>query len=286
MAEALEVMPNSIFDRNSYPWHRPEAVRLYRALVDSVTEPAEIDLRYRMSSDHLPPLKLHQAPSLIWKDALEQIASHGALRRFVELCLGEPIYDIHEASRLMLEAAEAEQPPADSERVAEQPPADSERVAELPPADRVIRRVRLFYSYSHQDKKFRERLEIHLAALRRQGLIEDWHDRKITAGREWKNDIDDNLEAADVILLLVSPDFLASDYAYNREFKRALERHKLGEVRVVPIILRYSDWQETPIGELQALPLEGRPVAGRGDRAWMEVTKGLRQVIKEVQKAR
>lgn len=146
--------------------------------------------------------------------------------------------------------------------------------------------VRLFYSYSHRDEKFRERLEIHLAALRRQGLIEEWHDRKITAGREWKNDIDENLEAADIILLLVSSDFLASDYAYNKEFMRALERHKSGEVRIVPIILRYSDWQETPIGDLQALPPEGKPVAGRGDRGWTEVAKGLRQVIREVQKAR
>ena len=147
------------------------------------------------------------------------------------------------------------------------------------------RPVRLFYSYSHRDEKFRERLEVHLAALRRQELIAEWHDHRITAGREWKNEIDDNLDAADVILLLVSPDFLASDYAYNKEFKRALERHKSGKARIVPIILRYSDWQETPIGELQALPPEGRPIAGRGDRAWMEVTKGLRQVIKEVQRA-
>jgi hypothetical protein len=146
------------------------------------------------------------------------------------------------------------------------------------------RPVRLFYSYSHRDEKFRERLEVHLSALRRQELIDEWHDHKITAGREWKNDIDDNLEAADVILLLVSPDFLASDYAYNKEFKRALERHKSDEARVVPVILRYSDWQETPIGELQALPPDGRPVAGRGDRAWMEVTKGLRQVIREIHK--
>lgn len=145
--------------------------------------------------------------------------------------------------------------------------------------------VRLFYSYSHKDEKLRERLEVHLAALRRQGLIEEWHDRKITAGREWKNDIDGQLETADVILLLVSPDFLASDYAYDKELRRALDRHRSGEARVVPIILRHSDWQETPIGALQALPPEGRPVAGRGDRAWMEVAKGLREVIKEIRKA-
>jgi len=147
------------------------------------------------------------------------------------------------------------------------------------------RPIRLFYSYSHKDENLRERLEVHLSILNNQGLIEPWHDRKITAGRVWKNDIDDNLEAADVILLLVSSDFLASNYAYNIEFKRALERHRLGEVRVVPIILRYSDWQETPIGELQALPTDGKPVAGRGDRAWMDVTNGLRQVITEIRQA-
>lgn len=155
---------------------------------------------------------------------------------------------------------------------------------EAPPG-REPRPVRLFYSYSHEDERYRKRLEVHLAALRRQGLIEEWHDRMITAGREWKNDIDDHLEAADIILLLVSSDFLASDYAYNTEFKRALARNKLREARVVPIILRPTLWQETPIRELQVLPPDGRPVYGRGDRAWMDVAMGLRRVIKEINQA-
>jgi DNA-binding MarR family transcriptional regulator len=151
-------------------------------------------------------------------------------------------------------------------------------------ADIGSRPLRIFCSYSHRDEKFRIELEIRLTTMRRKGLIEEWNDRKITAGQEWEHDIDKNLEAADIVLLLVSSDFLASDYCYDREFMRALDRHKAAEARVVPIILRHSDWRETPIGQLQVLPPEGKPVAGRGDRAWQEVTTGLWRVVRELRK--
>lgn len=147
-----------------------------------------------------------------------------------------------------------------------------------------VRPLRVFNSYSHKDERFRAQLEVHLSAL--QGLIEDWHDRKISPGDEWKNEIDEHLEAAHMVLLLISADFLASDYCYEIELTRALERHNRGETRAIPIILRHCDWQETPFARLQALPPDGKPVAGRGDRAWTEVAKGLRKAIQEVQKAR
>ncbi len=120
--------------------------------------------------------------------------------------------------------------------------------------------VRLFYSYSHKDETLRNELETHLKLLQRQGLIDTWHDRKIEAGEEWKRKIDENLERADIILLLVSADFIASDYCYEIEMKRALERHEKGEARVIPVILRDCKWNSTPFAKLQALPKDGKAV--------------------------
>jgi hypothetical protein len=93
------------------------------------------------------------------------------------------------------------------------------------------------------------------------GVIHDWHDRKITAGSEWKGQIDQHLNTAGVILLLVSADFVNSDYCYDIEMKRALERHDKGEARVIPVILRpVGSWQDALFGKLQALPKDGKPV--------------------------
>jgi hypothetical protein len=103
--------------------------------------------------------------------------------------------------------------------------------------------IHLFYSYSHEDESLRDELAKHLSVLKRQGVISEWHDRKIGAGDEWKGAIDKNLEEAQVILLLVSASFLASDYCWDVETKRAIERHDRGEARVIPVILRECDWQ-------------------------------------------
>src|SRR5215470_15647951 len=109
----------------------------------------------------------------------------------------------------------------------------------------------LFYSYAHEDEVLRDQLEKHLVQLQRQELIASWHDRKILPGSTWANEIDANLEAASMVLLLVSPDFLASTYCYEIEMQRALERHQRGEARVIPIILRPCDWQHSPLKDLQ-----------------------------------
>ena len=98
--------------------------------------------------------------------------------------------------------------------------------------------ARIFISYAHEDEDLRKEIEKQLAILCRQGLIETWHDRRIGAGTEWAGAIDRELEAADIILLLVSADFLASDYIYDIELKRAMERHEAGTVTVIPVILR------------------------------------------------
>lgn len=139
----------------------------------------------------------------------------------------------------------------------------------------------VFVSYSHKDERYRLKMNVALAQLRRNERITVWHDRKILPGQEWDSEIDRKLETASIILLLVSPDFLASDYAYSREMQRALERHRSGSAKVVPIILRPCDWLDSPLGALQALPNEGRPVSSwsNRDQAWLDVALGLRRLI-------
>jgi len=138
-----------------------------------------------------------------------------------------------------------------------------------------------FCSYSHCDEKLRNKLEAHLAVLKSEGLISSWHDRLIGPGSEWKNCIDSHLNSAAVILLLVSADFLASKYCYDVELKRALERHEEGCARVIPIILRPCDWKNSPIGKLQALPKDGKPVTSwrPRDSAFTDIIDALRKVI-------
>ncbi len=108
--------------------------------------------------------------------------------------------------------------------------------------------ISIFFSYSHLDESLRDELAKHLKLLERQGAIATWHDRKITAGQEWANAIDHHLETAQIILLLVSVNFLASDYCYDLEMKRALERHETGAAKVIPIILKPVDWEFAPFG--------------------------------------
>src|SRR5687767_9105482 len=116
--------------------------------------------------------------------------------------------------------------------------------------------IKLFYSYSHKDEMFRVQLEKHFSVLHRQGVIHGWNDRKITGGNDWAEEIDSHLADADVVLLLVSADFLASEYCYDIELARAMERHESGDARVIPVILRPCDWQAARFGHLQALPAE------------------------------
>src|SRR5437764_11873292 len=98
--------------------------------------------------------------------------------------------------------------------------------------------ITVFYSYAHTDERLRQQLETHLGLLRQQGIIATWHDRQIVAGADWAHEMDTHLSTARVILLLISPDFLASDYCYSIELRRAMERHDTGEARVIPILLR------------------------------------------------
>jgi hypothetical protein len=115
--------------------------------------------------------------------------------------------------------------------------------------------------------------------LRRSGTIRGWHDRKIKPGDNWRDQISTHLEEAEIILLLVSPDFIASDYCYEVEMTRAIERHNDGEALVIPIILRPADWEVTPFSSLQALPKGGKPVTlwTNEDEAFKNIAEGIRK---------
>ncbi len=129
-------------------------------------------------------------------------------------------------------------------------------------------------SYSHKDEAFRDQLEVHLSALKRAGAIATWHDRRITAGDPLGQRIDEQLERADMIQLLVSPDFLASDYCHEVEM-RALARHAEGSARVIPVILHPCDWQHSPFAHLLAAPTDGKPITRWPDRdeAFLDVVR-------------
>lgn len=142
----------------------------------------------------------------------------------------------------------------------------------------------VFVSYAHEDKDLRDRLLKHLKLLEREGKVRCWHDRKITAGKEWAAEIDTHLRTANVIILLISTDFLASDYCSSVEMTLAMQRHDAAEARVVPIILKNCSWESvSPLSRLQALPQDGRPVKDwrNRDKAFLDIQMGLSKAIDE-----
>lgn len=143
----------------------------------------------------------------------------------------------------------------------------------------------VFISYAHADEALKDELVVHLATLKRQDKIKAWQDRDIEAGAEWDQEIKANLEAAEIILLLITPRFLASDYAFDLEMQRAIDRHDAGTACVIPIILKPCDWQETPFSKLQGLPKDCKPVTKWDDRddAFLNVVQGLRKAVESLQ---
>jgi hypothetical protein len=146
--------------------------------------------------------------------------------------------------------------------------------------------ARIFVSYSHRDRSFVDELQSHLSLLQRQGLIDVWHDSEITAGAEWSQVIDQQLESADIILLLVSASFLASDFCWSVELKRAMERHEANEALVIPVILRPCLWTEAPFAKFQSVPRNGKPISQfhNTDEAWVDVAAGIRKAVQKLTK--
>jgi hypothetical protein len=147
--------------------------------------------------------------------------------------------------------------------------------------------VKVFFSYSHLDETDRNTLEKHLAVLKREKVIGTWHDRRIPAGDTLHEEIDRNLVKSNLVLLLVSHEFLASDYCCGMEMKKALEMRQGGVARVIPIILDHCDWQATPLRELRACPQDGKPISDypNPNKAFSEITQEIRRVVEEIRSA-
>jgi formylglycine-generating enzyme required for sulfatase activity len=142
--------------------------------------------------------------------------------------------------------------------------------------------LNVFISYSHRDEGLKNELvNLHLKPLKREGKINTWQDRDIEAGAEWATEIKTNLEKADIVLLLITRHFLASDYCYEKEMQRAVQRHYEGTARVVPIILEICGWKYSHFKQLQVLPTDGKPVTDWDSTAkgFYNVEEGIRRVI-------
>lgn len=144
--------------------------------------------------------------------------------------------------------------------------------------------IRIFVSYSHADEALRQELDKHLVSLKRQGLVEVWHDRRIEAGEEWAGKISANIQSAHVILLLISPDFIASQYCYEVELAEAMRLHERGDAVVIPVILRPCDWHDLAFGKLQAATRDGRSIAKfpTWDDGFLEVVQSIKAAAKRV----
>jgi internalin A len=158
--------------------------------------------------------------------------------------------------------------------------------AKGPRTDRLRKAVNAFISFAHEDDALRAELETHLKLLRRLSLLDTWTDRRIAPGADWKGQIDEALERADLIMLLVSADFVGSDYCWDVEMERALVRAAEGSATLIPIIVRTCMWKDAPFGKLQVLPDGGKPVTAGGskagrDKAWTKVADGIADLLKE-----
>jgi hypothetical protein len=144
--------------------------------------------------------------------------------------------------------------------------------------------IEVFISYSHKDQSFREDLEIHLSTLQRQRIISSWYDGNIAPGIEWEPQIMVHLASAQLILLLISANFIHSDFCYSIEMKQAIDRHNAGKVRVIPIVLRPTDWQGTPFEKLKMLPTDAKAITKwrNRDDAYTNIVQGIRASINDM----
>ena len=144
--------------------------------------------------------------------------------------------------------------------------------------------LKLFYSYAHEDERYRDELEKHLAMLRNKGVIKEWHDRKLIAGNELNHKVLKELQASNIAMFLISSDFLSSKYCYEIELKKALELQEEGKIRSIAILVRPVDYEGAPFEKFVMLPTDARPVTewDNQDEAWMVVAKEIRKVCQEM----
>ena len=148
-------------------------------------------------------------------------------------------------------------------------------------ADSNFFKPRIFLSYAHADEDLKKELDTHLVPLRRSGKIETWNDRELIIGQEWNKEILEELNKADIILLLISKDFIASQYIWEKELEIAMKRHEKGTAKVVPVIVKNCLWQEMPFAKLQALPKNAKPVMSYEDRddAFTEIAMSVKKLV-------
>jgi hypothetical protein len=142
----------------------------------------------------------------------------------------------------------------------------------------------VFISYAHEDRAFRAELDKHLGNLRRQQIISSWYDGDIVPGTEWKPQIMERLNRAQIILLLISVDFINSDFCYSTEMTQAIARHDAGDACVIPILLRPTDWKGAPFDKLEMLPTDAKAVTRwpTHDDAFLDVVQGIRKAIDDL----
>jgi replicative DNA helicase len=147
---------------------------------------------------------------------------------------------------------------------------------------------RVFISYARTDERYRKRLAVHLVPLVRAGIIDVWSDRTIAAGADWEGDIRRALATADIVLLLVTPNFVASVHCFERELPEAMRRHAEGGLCILPVLVKSVDLVNLPIGKFQGLPTDLRPISAwrDADDAWLQVAQGVRKAAEEIQAAR
>jgi len=146
--------------------------------------------------------------------------------------------------------------------------------------------INIFFAYSREDFALRDRLDKHLSGLKRKNYINTWYDGKIDAGKEWEKEIDSNLSKSDIVLLLISADFIASDYCYDIEMTKAISRHEKGDAVIIPIILNPCDWSDLPFSKIQGLPQNGKPITSNywenSEIALNEVAKSIKDIVENL----
>lgn len=169
-----------------------------------------------------------------------------------------------------------------------QAPAMAKVTTPAAPLPKPTRPYEIFISYAHEDEDLMNLVREQLVVFDRQGLIRKWWDRKLTAGRELDPEIRQKLAWSDIVILIVSASFLASDYCYDVEMKQALDQHASGRSVVVPVIARPCSWTVTPLGKLLALPTDGLPLTqwNNRDQAALVVAQGIMRIVAEQQLAK
>lgn len=151
--------------------------------------------------------------------------------------------------------------------------------------ERQVKKPRVFLSYSHKDEEYKKELDKHFAPLRNNGRVETWNDRKLEAGSRLNEIIQEELNTSDIIIFMLSSDFLDSYYCYDIEMKKAIEREKRGECKIIPVIVRACMWDETPLKNFLAFPKDGKSIEQyeRKDDAYLEIAKGVREIVQSME---